>query len=502
MGNLDVKNHVNALGVLCSSQKEDFLISSSSPSILRSNGPNFPGNPTSPTTSSVQIFEPPSSDFEDLGLSGMRVNTMVFQTNCYPAPNKKKRLEISTTRKPLKKAKTTFLKTFEVDSLSKFTAKEQPLEFSAVAASSENVENEYEVEMIIAKRKKFKLREYLVKWRNYGHEANTWQTLPSLAGCKELVEAFNTSLRFNADYTPQPGSFLLGFEFAKCKQTITWLPENIRQFMEILSKDKGPIITVVNEIDEEGPPENFECITELVYAKDVPQPSRSRVKNPCKCITACSDNKSCSCILRNGGIAPYSSAGLIQVLEGMPVYECTSYCGCPPTCKSKVIQQGRRVKIQVFKTKMKGWGVRAMQSIPKGTFVTEYLGEVITDAEAERRGAECDREGLNYLFDLDGGQSESDYTIDGQYKGNVSHFFNHSCDANLVVHPVFVDDHSTSLHRLAFFANRNISYLDELCINYFGTTDMQPSDEPEDLSGKNYDVCQCGAYNCTGKFFK
>ncbi|KAJ9048148.1 hypothetical protein DSO57_1037963 [Entomophthora muscae] len=190
MGNLDVMNHVTALGVLCSSQQEDFLISGSSPSVLRSNGPNFPVNPFSPTTSSVQIFEPPSSDFEDLGLSGDESEyyglsnellsrfkhlseassnpsrkrlpktgfpvgyklghhqgrrAIIAVKSSSIAPNKKKRLEISTTRKPLKKAKNTSLKTFEVDSLSNFTAKEQPLEFSAVAASSENVENEYEV---------------------------------------------------------------------------------------------------------------------------------------------------------------------------------------------------------------------------------------------------------------------------------------------------------------------------------------------------------------------
>ncbi|KAJ9068688.1 hypothetical protein DSO57_1026211 [Entomophthora muscae] len=43
-----------------------------------------------------------------------------------------------------------------------------------------------------------------------------------------------------------------------------------------------------------------------------------------------------------------------------------------------------------------------MQLIPKGSFITEYIREVITDEEAELRGRRCDLLGVNYLFDLDG----------------------------------------------------------------------------------------------------
>ena len=33
-----------------------------------------------------------------------------------------------------------------------------------------------------------------------------------------------------------------------------------------------------------------------------------------------------------------------------------------------------------------GWGVKAMENIKRGTFVVEYVGEIITNEEAERRG--------------------------------------------------------------------------------------------------------------------
>ena len=39
--------------------------------------------------------------------------------------------------------------------------------------------------------------------------------------------------------------------------------------------------------------------------------------------------------------------------------------------------------------------MRARHDIPKGTFVCEYVGELITDSKAD------DREDDSYLFDLD-----------------------------------------------------------------------------------------------------
>ena len=37
--------------------------------------------------------------------------------------------------------------------------------------------------------------------------------------------------------------------------------------------------------------------------------------------------------------------------------------------------------------------MRALERIPVGTFVCEYVGEVITTEEAERRGVEYDKSG-------------------------------------------------------------------------------------------------------------
>ena len=42
-----------------------------------------------------------------------------------------------------------------------------------------------------------------------------------------------------------------------------------------------------------------------------------------------------------------------------------------------------------------------MENIKRGTFIVEYVGEVITNEEAERRGKVYDSVGMTYLFDLD-----------------------------------------------------------------------------------------------------
>lgn len=39
----------------------------------------------------------------------------------------------------------------------------------------------------------------------------------------------------------------------------------------------------------------------------------------------------------------------------------------------------------LFYAAKKGWGIKAAASIPRGSFVIEYVGEVISQKESERR---------------------------------------------------------------------------------------------------------------------
>ena len=74
----------------------------------------------------------------------------------------------------------------------------------------------------------------------------------------------------------------------------------------------------------------------------------------------------------------------------------------------------------------RGWGVKTLETIRASRFVMEYVGEIITSDEAERRGRRYDAAQQTYLFDLDLTNSEASYTIDACHYGNVSHFINHS----------------------------------------------------------------------------
>ena len=73
-----------------------------------------------------------------------------------------------------------------------------------------------------------------------------------------------------------------------------------------------------------------------------------------------------------------------------------------------------------------GWGVKTMELIEKNHLVTEYVGEAITQEEAEERGRIYDSCGQTYLFDLDFNEGECLYTLDAKKYGNISHFINHS----------------------------------------------------------------------------
>ena len=46
----------------------------------------------------------------------------------------------------------------------------------------------------------------------------------------------------------------------------------------------------------------------------------------------------------------------------------------------------------------KGWGVRATEDIPAGTYITEYIGELLGESEAEARGI---AHGDEYLMNLE-----------------------------------------------------------------------------------------------------
>lgn len=106
-----------------------------------------------------------------------------------------------------------------------------------------------------------------------------------------------------------------------------------------------------------------------------------------------------------------------------------------------------------------------MEAIAKGELVGEYMGEVITQEEAERRGRHYDRQGMSYLFNLNRSQ-----VIDATRYGTKTKFMNHSFDPNCRVQVTVVNGD----HRIAILAKQNLPAGSEICFDYGYGEDVAP----------------------------
>ncbi|XP_016661217.1 histone-lysine N-methyltransferase eggless-like [Acyrthosiphon pisum] len=115
----------------------------------------------------------------------------------------------------------------------------------------------------------------------------------------------------------------------------------------------------------------------------------------CDCIDNCEDKNKCSCWqLTNEGtknhpasLKDHDNIGYSfkrlhkKVLTG--IYECNASCKCKKTCLNRVVQEPLKTSLQLFFTKKKGWGVRTLADIPKGSFVCTYLGVVRPEKDTD-----------------------------------------------------------------------------------------------------------------------
>jgi len=63
-----------------------------------------------------------------------------------------------------------------------------------------------------------------------------------------------------------------------------------------------------------------------------------------------------------------------------------------------VVQFSLEMKLQVFKTSNRGWGLRCVNDIPKGAFICIYAGHLLTETMANEGGQDA---GDEYFADLD-----------------------------------------------------------------------------------------------------
>ncbi|XP_031634289.1 histone-lysine N-methyltransferase Su(var)3-9-like isoform X1 [Contarinia nasturtii] len=253
--------------------------------------------------------------------------------------------------------------------------------------------------------------------------------------------------------------------------------QNIYEFQQRINVvDQSKNLHVENVIDFDLPP-----MKDFTYTNDViPRDGIIIPDDPpvgCNCTDdeggQCSIKSDC-CPKQFDAQFSYNSRGLVRVKQGTPIFECNKACKCSENCQNRVVQKGRKQTLCIFKTKERGWGVRTERAIAKGQFICEYVGEIISYEETERRGKEYDAVGRTYLFDLDFNEKDNPYTVDAAKYGNVSRFINHSCDPNLGVWAVWTNCLDLNLPKLCLFALRSIKENEELTFDYINSTNSGP----------------------------
>ncbi|XP_026173552.1 histone-lysine N-methyltransferase SETDB1-B [Mastacembelus armatus] len=177
---------------------------------------------------------------------------------------------------------------------------------------------------------------------------------------------------------------------------------------DITSGKEDIPLSCVNEIDSTPPPK-------VAYSKErIPEDgvfinTSSDFLVGCDCTDGCQDKSKCSChqlTLQATACTPggqiNSNAGYLhkRLEECLPtgIYECNKMCKCSQMCTNRLVQHGLQVRLQLFKTQNKGWGIRCLDDVAKGSFVCIYAGKILTDDFADKEGLEM---GDEYFANLD-----------------------------------------------------------------------------------------------------
>ncbi|XP_076921015.1 putative inactive histone-lysine N-methyltransferase SUVR2 [Bidens hawaiensis] len=332
------------------------------------------------------------------------------------------------------------------------------------------------------------------------------------------------------------------------KETENGVDENIHfssdKIIDIAKGEEGVIISLVNEVNTKRLLSFTYIPKNAVFQNAYVNLSLACITNK-NCCSTCSGNclsssTPCQCALQTGGEFAYSDEGTIkedildnciqtnrdpqkcQLLyckecpleklknEGLLgnckghfdrsfIKECWLKCGCYKKCGNRVVQSGIRYKLQVFMTPdSKGWGLRALEDLPKGAFVCEFVGEVLTCKELFNRVSQSSKEdeyAYPVFLDAEWGEENNEskedeaLCLDATYFGNVARFINHRCfDPNLVEIPVEVENPDRHYYHVAFFTTRKVKALEEL------TRDYGINFDDDDLV-KAFE-CQCGSSFC------
>ncbi|MED6168013.1 hypothetical protein PIB30_008033 [Stylosanthes scabra] len=300
-------------------------------------------------------------------------------------------------------------------------------------------------------------------------------------------------------------------------------------------------ISWVNNINDDFPPSFHYIPRNIVFQNAYVNISLSCIGNE-DCCSTCMGNcvlssESCSCANKTGGGFAYTAEGLLKeefldeciaiscnpkncfYCEDCPVErsknddcsepckghlrrkfikECWSKCGCGKKCGNRVVQRGINCNLQVFLTSEgKGWGLRTLEDLPKGAFVCEFVGEILTVKELHERSLKYPKNRkytYPILLDADwesgGVRDKEALCLYAASYGNAARFINHRClDANLVEIPVEIEGPDHHYYHFALFTSREIAAQEELTWDY--GINFDDDDQPVELF-----ECKCESKFC------
>ncbi|KAA0184498.1 putative histone-lysine n-methyltransferase setb1 [Fasciolopsis buskii] len=222
---------------------------------------------------------------------------------------------------------------------------------------------------------------------------------------------------------------------------------------------------------------------EVLFHENIPLADITEQLEGCSCETLCCSTSPNECPCRLRSTNPYNAQGILTNFSAS-LFECNSDCLCGTDCSYRLVQtyldrltsfpEGKadhRV-YRVAEIPGLGKGLMAARDIFRGEVVCAYLGEVVPpEVGVLRERAQLEQHGRTYVLTMreyardrliavtciDG---DADLPTMGKPDAR---FINHSCDPNMTVIPLRVDN---GIPYAVLFASRFIPRDTELTFNY------------------------------------
>nr|KYP41674.1 putative histone-lysine N-methyltransferase, H3 lysine-9 specific SUVH9 [Cajanus cajan] len=250
--------------------------------------------------------------------------------------------------------------------------------------------------------------------------------------------------------------------------------------LDISNGKESVPVRLFNDIDRNYDPLRFEYLVKTNFPQFVFH--QSGRGTGCECVDGCVEG--CFCAMKNGGEFSYNQSGIL--LRGKPlIFECGPFCNCPPHCRNRVTQKGLKYRLEVFRSRETGWGVRSLDLIQAGAFICEYTGVFLTREQAQLltmngdsliypnrftdRWAEWgDLSPIdsNYVRPSYPAIPPLDFAMDVSRMRNVACYMSHSSAPNVLVQFVLYDHNNLMFPHLMLFAMENIPPMRELSLDY------------------------------------